>query len=163
MSYTDHTWTSGLQSVADSNTYIRDNFRYLYNGRHGILLTSSTGQTLSTSTPTKLTHQNAQFEAGGMTGAGNYSAGDLTIGRTGLYTLTANILCYGSGIWTVEIRQNGNVCALGEGQVIGASCSITMKLVAGDLITQYANTTSGASIPSGGFFPNLSVLEQQGP
>lgn len=130
---------------------------HLYQDRDGIMVKGSGGQSIPTSTPTKVVYSSgALYESGTITYAGNYNgSGDITL-PAGIWVLTANMLCAGSGQWTIEIRQNGNMCAGGEGQVIGASASIVMKLNASDVISVYVNTTSAATLPVNGFFPNLS-------
>jgi hypothetical protein len=153
MSYTDHTWTSGLVSVADANGFIRDNFRYLYSGREGYLAYGSTGQSFATSTDLVIVHSSSIYDQGGAT----YSGGALTIGVAGIYAISAGMDLAGSGTWTIKITVNGTMVSAGEGSAIAASTSIVRSLANGDVVRSVGHTTSGATPPGSGQLPYFGV------
>jgi hypothetical protein len=129
---------------------------YLYGGLEGYLAYGSTGQSIPTSTDTKMQFASNIYDRGG--GVVAYSAGNITIGsRGGVFSLCAGLAASGSGVWTVKIMVNGTLVTAGEGQVIAASCAITRPLVPGDVVTSWAHTTSAATLVDSGQMPFFGV------
>jgi hypothetical protein len=161
MAYTDFTWTAVLVAVSDMNTYVRDNFRFLYAGV-GFAATKSTQSVAGSGTFVKMQGNTEVWDSHSYyDSATNYRFTPLIAGKYQVNAAASMTTVNGS--CHVAIYKNGSpyvyqTVPLGSAQDAGMSAAAIVDMNGStDYLELYVAHNTGTNQNANSFFSAVRV------